>query len=39
VATVGASVAVKIEATNDEQRHLLFGRHFDHKKKLYRYTQ
>jgi len=39
VATVGASVAVKIEPTNDEQRHLLFGRHFDHKKKLFRSQQ
>ena len=34
-AKVGASVAIKIEATNDEQTHLLYGRHFDHKKPLY----
>ena len=28
-------MAIKIEATNDEQTHLLYGRHFDHKKPLY----
>ena len=26
----GMSVAVKIDAVNDQQAHLLFGRHFDH---------
>jgi translation initiation factor 5B len=34
IARVGASVAVKIEPLTDEQSHLLFGRHFDHKKKV-----
>ncbi len=31
----GSSVAVKIEAVNDQQRQILYGRHFDHKVKLY----
>jgi translation initiation factor 5B len=34
-AGVGEAVAVKIDAVNDEQVHLLYGRHFDHKKLLY----
>ncbi|KAJ1471284.1 Eif5b protein [Baffinella frigidus] len=31
----GMSVAVKIDAVNDQQAHLLFGRHFDHTHRLY----
>eukprot|EP00960_Hanusia_phi_P044945 756940-Hanusia_phi.AAC.3 len=35
VAKVGMSVAVKIEPMNDLQSHILYGRQFDHKVKLY----
>ncbi|EKX40813.1 hypothetical protein GUITHDRAFT_75289 [Guillardia theta CCMP2712] len=35
VAKVGMSVAVKIEPSNDQQSHILYGRQFDHKVKLY----
>jgi hypothetical protein len=35
--TQGMSVAVKIDAVNDQQAHLLFGRHFDHTHRSYLY--